>query len=156
MTLYLMTLPSASEARSDAPRWRKVRAKRRRNPSKQLWYAYTADGGIHRGRVGGGVGEQIAFRAAVTLNRGFYPQRRRDLDSADPRPVLGIRGPVVSAGRTWRLKRSLADAPLVSVAVILMPIVPTSSAVGMPLNVRVEALKRSQGGSSSPSMSRAE
>ncbi|MEE2777122.1 MAG: LpqB family beta-propeller domain-containing protein [Acidobacteriota bacterium] len=56
---------------------------------------YTADGHIRRARLGGAATD-IPFEVTVGLDRGFYPHRARDLDSARPRPVLGIRSPAVS------------------------------------------------------------
>ena len=52
---------------------------------------------------------------------------------------------------TTILKVSLAARPPRSVAETLTPSVPTSAAVGVPLNVRVAALKVSQAGSAEPS-----
>ena len=38
----------------------------------------------------------VAFKATVTLERHTYKRRRRDFDSTDPQPVLGIVTPAVS------------------------------------------------------------
>ena len=61
--------------------------------------------------------------------------------------VGGVFGGVVTA----ILNVSLAARPPRSVAETLTPSVPTSAAVGVPLNVRVAALKVSQAGSAEPS-----
>ena len=58
---------------------------------------------------------------------------------------------VVGAVVTAILKVSLAARPPRSVAETLTPSVPTFAAVGVPLNVRVAALKVSQAGSGEPS-----
>ena len=52
---------------------------------------------------------------------------------------------------TASVKLPLACAPAPSVAVTLMSIAPTSPLAGMPLKVRVAALKDSQPGSAVPS-----
>ncbi|MDX1383394.1 MAG: amidohydrolase family protein, partial [Thermoanaerobaculia bacterium] len=57
---------------------------------------YTADGRIRTRSVTGREPGEIPFSATLTLDRGFYPRRRRDFDASDPRPVLGIRSPAVS------------------------------------------------------------
>ena len=58
---------------------------------------------------------------------------------------------VVGAVATAILKVSLAERPPRSVAETLTPTVPTFAAAGVPLNVRVAALKVSQEGSAEPS-----
>ena len=53
---------------------------------------------------------------------------------------------------TAMLKDSLVAAPARSVAATLMPMVPTLAAVGVPLNVLVDALNVSQVGRAVPSV----
>ena len=60
-------------------------------------------------------------------------------------------GGVFGGGATTILNVSLAARPPRSVAETLTPSVPTSAAAGVPLNVRVAALKVSQAGSGEPS-----
>ena len=60
-------------------------------------------------------------------------------------------GAVFGVVVTTILNVSLAARPPRSVAETLTPSVPTSAAAGVPLNVRVAALKVSQAGSAEPS-----
>jgi Tol biopolymer transport system component/imidazolonepropionase-like amidohydrolase len=57
---------------------------------------YTADGRIKRRALDGSPAETIAFQAELALTRPSYERRRRDFDSTDPSPVLGIVGPAIS------------------------------------------------------------
>ena len=59
-------------------------------------FLYTADGKIKRRSVDPNDPETVAFKATVTLERHTYKRRRRDFDSTDPQPVLGIVTPAVS------------------------------------------------------------
>ncbi len=59
-------------------------------------FLYTADGKIKRRSVDLSDSEIVAFQATVTLERHIYQRRRRDFDSTDPKPVLGIVTPAVS------------------------------------------------------------
>jgi Tol biopolymer transport system component len=59
-------------------------------------FVYTADGRIRRRPVGGGRRRDIGFVVPVTVTTPRYPKRRRDFDSAAPRPVTGIGSPVLS------------------------------------------------------------
>ena len=59
-------------------------------------FLYTADGKIKRRSLDLSDPETVAFKATVTLERHTYERRRRDFDSTDPQPVLGIVTPAVS------------------------------------------------------------
>lgn len=56
-------------------------------------YFYTADGVIKKARIGNDERTVQPFRAEVSLSRPFYPRRRRDFDTPEPRPVRGILHP---------------------------------------------------------------
>jgi Tol biopolymer transport system component len=72
-------------------------------------YLYTADGAIRRREPAGGPARDVPFDAAVTVTRADYVKRRRDFDSATPRPVLGIGGPVLSPDGRSVAFRALND-----------------------------------------------
>src|SRR3569833_374341 len=57
---------------------------------------YTADGKLRRRSLTGGRPADIGFSAGVTVTAPQCRTRRRDFDSAQPRPVVGIGSPVLS------------------------------------------------------------
>lgn len=83
-------------------------------PFKTAWlsptdYLYTADGQIKHGRTGESKAKTIAFTAEFTLPRNHYTPRKRDFDATAPRPVQGIRGPVVSNNGKFVAFAALGD-----------------------------------------------
>lgn len=83
-------------------------------PFRACWlspteYLYTADGQIKLGKVGADDAKEIAFTAVVTLGRDRYAPKKRDFDAAFPKPVQGIRGPVVSNSGKFVAFAALGD-----------------------------------------------
>lgn len=83
-------------------------------PFKTAWlsqteYLYTADGQIKLGKIGSSRRQTIAFKAKVALARDKYVPRKHDFDDAAPRPVQGIRGPVVSNSGRFVAFAALGD-----------------------------------------------
>lgn len=72
-------------------------------------FVYTADGKIRRRSLDGGAARDIGFSAAVTLVAPAYRKRRRDFDSAKPKPVVGIGSPVLSPDGRRVAFRALND-----------------------------------------------
>ncbi|GAB4034143.1 amidohydrolase family protein [Spirosoma gilvum] len=59
-------------------------------------YLYTADGLIKRCKIGSKAAQPIPFQAIISLPRNTYKRKTYDFDTKSPRPVLGIKGPVIS------------------------------------------------------------
>lgn len=83
-------------------------------PFKTAWlsptdYLYTADGQIKHGKIGKSTPDTIAFTAGIALARNQYTPRKRDFDSVSPKPVQGIRGPVVSNNGKFVAFAALGD-----------------------------------------------
>lgn len=83
-------------------------------PFKTVWlsqteYLYTADGQIKRGKMGKNNAKTIAFKAEVTLVRDKYVPKKHHFDDAAPRPVQGIRSPVVSNSGKFVAFAALGD-----------------------------------------------
>ncbi|MGI5230340.1 amidohydrolase family protein [Actinoallomurus sp. CA-142502] len=72
-------------------------------------FLYTADGRIRRRSVSDGTRKDIGFSAGVTVTAPAYKKRRRDFDSAKPKPVVGIGSPVLSPDGTQVAFRALND-----------------------------------------------
>jgi Tol biopolymer transport system component len=72
-------------------------------------FLYTADGRIRRRSLGGGRPHDIGFVAPVTVAAPAYRKRRRDFDSATPKPVVGIGSPVLSPDGEHVAFRALND-----------------------------------------------
>jgi Tol biopolymer transport system component/imidazolonepropionase-like amidohydrolase len=83
-------------------------------PFKVSWlseteYLYTSDGQIKRRKLGGKGVSIIPFQSVVTLNRAKYAAKVRDFDSLKPRPVQGIRSPIVSPDGNRIIFSALGD-----------------------------------------------
>ncbi len=72
-------------------------------------FVYTADGVIRRRVLGGGRAGTIGFVAPLSLTAPRYARRKRDFDSAAPRPVLGVGSPVLSPDGRRVAFRALND-----------------------------------------------
>ena len=72
-------------------------------------FLYAADGKIRRARLGGGPSRTIDFTATVTVARPRYTKARRDFDSTDRRPVVGIGSPTLSPDGQTIAFRALND-----------------------------------------------
>ncbi len=59
-------------------------------------YLYTADGLLKRRKLGSTTAQTIPFQAIIALPRNTYKRKTYDFDSTNPKPVLGIKGPVIS------------------------------------------------------------
>ncbi len=59
-------------------------------------FLYTADGKIKKRALNGSASQNIEFTATVTLKRDQYTRKKRNFDSRDPKPALGILRPAVS------------------------------------------------------------
>lgn len=72
-------------------------------------FIYTADGRIKKRSLDGKGPETIPFTISVPVRRGVYKKRRRDFDSREPRPVLGIDRPAISPDGTRVVFGALGD-----------------------------------------------
>ncbi|WP_199443140.1 amidohydrolase family protein [Umezawaea beigongshangensis] len=72
-------------------------------------FLYTADGRIRGRELAGGPAREIGFTAAVSVAPPRYRRRHRDVDSAAPRPVVGIGSPVLSPDGRRVAFRALND-----------------------------------------------
>jgi Tol biopolymer transport system component len=72
-------------------------------------FVYTANGQIRRRTLGGSSPHDIGFIAPITVARPRYRKRRRDFDSAGPKPVVGIGSPVLSPDGERIAFRALND-----------------------------------------------
>jgi Tol biopolymer transport system component len=63
-------------------------------------FFYVSDGRIRKRVLDGSAAETIPFRATLQVTRAEYVRRKRDFDSTNPRPVLGIVRPVISPDGT--------------------------------------------------------
>jgi Tol biopolymer transport system component len=72
-------------------------------------FVYTADGGIRRRSLDGGPRRDIGFALPVAVAAPGYRKRRRDFDSTDARPVVGIGSPVLSPDGRRVAFRALND-----------------------------------------------
>ncbi len=59
-------------------------------------FFYTADGKIKRKSIRGGDVQTLEFTASLSLTREAFRRKRRDFDSTQSRPALGIMKPVIS------------------------------------------------------------
>jgi len=59
-------------------------------------YLYTADGLLKRRKLGSVLAQPIRFQVGIALPRNTYKRKTYDFNSSVPKPVLGIKGPVIS------------------------------------------------------------
>jgi Tol biopolymer transport system component/imidazolonepropionase-like amidohydrolase len=88
-------------------------------PFRAAWlsaseYLYTSSGKIKKGKLGEKGSTTIPFQADVTIGRHLYVKKKRDFDSDKPRPVLGIRNPVVSPDGKQVVFTALGDLYLLT------------------------------------------
>ncbi|WAC14091.1 amidohydrolase family protein [Dyadobacter pollutisoli] len=83
-------------------------------PFKPSWlseteFLYTADGQIKLRNLGDKSVKTIAFTAELNLMRDKYAPKTRDFDSVKPKPVQGIRSPIVSNNGKFIAFAALGD-----------------------------------------------
>jgi hypothetical protein len=107
------TVPPRSPARTSSFRvsWR--------SPQE---YVYTADGRIRRRKSGGGPANEIGFITPLALTTPRYRKRRRDFDSATPKPVLGIGSPALSPDGQRIAYRALNDIWTMTIGRVPQPL----------------------------------
>lgn len=88
-------------------------------PFRAAWlseseFLYPADGRIKRRSLEGGDPAVVEFSATLTLRSATYERARRDFDSTDPRPVLGVVRPALSPDASRIAFAALSDLWLTS------------------------------------------
>jgi imidazolonepropionase-like amidohydrolase/Tol biopolymer transport system component len=92
-------------------------------PFRAAWLSvdeliYTADAQLKRANVATTkfAPKAIAFAAPIEIVQSIYPRKTFDFASATPRPVKGIRGPVVSPNGRWVAFAALGDIWVADIA----------------------------------------